>query len=56
MLTPGEVLSVELFDFDADPRDEIITVQKTGCGKAGKRTRSRQFFNFDGGSSIHGGN
>src|SRR5213075_2316198 len=30
--TPGEILSVELFDFDADHRDEIITVQKTGWG------------------------
>jgi len=105
MPTPGEVLSVELFDFDADQRDEIITVQKTGWGtgiyheefiiysaslkqlwratsywyadvtgrkqdfemeegfirsaaqrlqyvsmkdKAGKRTRSRKFFKFDG--------
>ena len=30
--TPGEILSVELFDFDGDKRDEIITRQKVGWG------------------------
>jgi len=28
----GEILSIELFDFDGDNRDEIITRQKTGWG------------------------
>ena len=31
-VTPGEILTVDLFDFDGDKHDEIITRQKTGGG------------------------
>lgn len=32
IVAPGEILSFELFDFDGDGQDEIITRQKTGWG------------------------
>ena len=31
-VTPGEILTVELFDFGGDKHDEMITRQKTGWG------------------------